>query len=339
MPDLPSLVGGRQNCLCHISNIGPKRSPHAPYAGYLLPWREGMTRRRVIVLTTDECEKSRGAGQAIAQALASRQMDTTIENVGSDLDLHLRRVQPLAAFVSLPEHSPWLSRTLGLLEFLRIPHTGSSNLTSSVCRDRVKTLRLLGAGGLPVPTHVVLHKDYLDDARIHLSSLNVPVEVCSAMADGESTVVTNPKSLQAAASVALAHGTRAVAYELPTSKRISAFALDQTFLGTVETEEKTSAMKAASLPPSLVSHVARMCRQAHQILDCSGLIEVNFLVSDLHPISVLGVVPNPNLHPQSKAVQAAAQNGTDFDQLVGDVAEQTFRNAQEEQKGAQRGVG
>ena len=297
-----------------------------------------MTRRRVTVLTKSDCLSAGEIGGAIAEALSSRHMEATVEPVGPDLDLHLRRVKPSIAFMALEEHSPWASRTLGLLELLGVPSTGSSNLTSSLCRDKSKTLRLLGAGGLPVPAHVVVHKDYIDDTPVHLSGLSCPIEVSSAIAGEQAIRVTRPESLASATHAALSNGPRAIAFEVPTARRLSGFVLDQTFLGAVETTPN-GRDQIAPLSPTLASHVARMSRQAHQTMDCMGLAEIEFLVSDLHPISVLGVLPNPSLAPKGRAALAASNAGISYKQLICDLTEQAFRipNSQKRQ-GTGRGV-
>ena len=282
-----------------------------------------MSRRQVVILTSGgKFQDATATG--IRAALAGRNIEVVHQNVGPSLDIFLRETRPTLCFLALDEHSPWVPRTLGILELLGIPYTGSGISTSSQCRDRLATLQLLGANGLPVPAFAVLHRDYADEAAAHFSGLSFPIEVCTATADGTSTQIDNQDDLPAVADDIFAYGDRVIAFELWDGKRVSAFTYDDSYLGAVE-KHTDGTKSAVDLSTAVLAHVSRMACKAHQVLACRGLAEVEFLLSDVFPLAALGVNPNPSLHPGGAAAMAADSAGVSHPDLINRIVDAGFR--------------
>ncbi|MEX2130984.1 MAG: D-alanine--D-alanine ligase [Pseudohongiellaceae bacterium] len=117
---------------------------------------------RVAVLyggTSAEREISLLSGQAVITGLRNAGMEVVPLDVGKDLVSQLLKVKPDRVFNVLHGRGGEDGVVQGLLEFLRIPYTGSGVLGSALSMDKVKSKLLWQGRGISTAEFVLLDSD------------------------------------------------------------------------------------------------------------------------------------------------------------------------------------
>lgn len=114
---------------------------------------------RVAVLyggTSAEREISLQSGKAVIRALSEEGVDVVPVDVRDNALQDILNAKADRAFIALHGAGGEDGKMQALLEFLRIPYTGSGVSASALCMDKVRTKQLLRGVGLSTPDYALL---------------------------------------------------------------------------------------------------------------------------------------------------------------------------------------
>lgn len=117
---------------------------------------------RVAVLyggTSAEREISLQSGEAVIRALQEEGVTVVPVEINSNPLQAILDAQADRAFIALHGAGGEDGKIQALLEFLKIPYTGSGVSASALCMDKVRTKQLLCGVGLPTPDYALLRED------------------------------------------------------------------------------------------------------------------------------------------------------------------------------------
>ena len=122
-----------------------------------------------------EREVSLMSGQGVLEALRTRGVDAHAFDPSRDDLSRLGREGFQRAFIALHGRYGEDGCIQGLLEWLRLPYTGSGVMTSSLALDKLTTKKLWAAAGLPTPEWVQVRS--AEEAEAALAQLGAPMIV------------------------------------------------------------------------------------------------------------------------------------------------------------------
>lgn len=191
----------------------------------------------------------------------------------------------------------------GMLEILGIPYVGSKVLASAMCMDKDVQKQLCAANGIPVPKHIAFSNHvYANSTKKTLQSieqaLSYPMFVKPANA-GSSVGVSKAndrKELKQGIALAFKHDAKVVVEQaVPNAREIECSVLgnetpEASVLGEVIPRNEFYDYEAkyitndselvipVDLPTNVTEKIRAMAIKAFQVMQCSGLARVDFLV-------------------------------------------------------------
>jgi D-alanine-D-alanine ligase len=292
-----------------------------------------MHGRRIGVLMgglSSEREQSLRTGESVHAALVERGYDAVKVFVDSDLDLALRAERIDIAFLALHGRYGEDGCVQGLLELFGIPYTGSSVLASALAMDKVKAKELFRLHNLPTPAYYVHVRGEGAPAEQH-GSFGFP-SVVKPRAEGSSLgvrKVAEIDGLEAAIDEALRFDDHVLVERFVDGAEIHVAVLGGRPLGALEVDRAGrlfdfAARHAAAMPmyapprlsPERLRGVLTMAMRAARALECSGLCEVDLVVSERGNEQVLEVDTQPSLAPHALVPKIAHACGWSFDDLA-----------------------
>jgi D-alanine-D-alanine ligase len=191
----------------------------------------------------------------------------------------------------------------GMLEMLGIPYVGSKVLASAMCMDKDIQKQLCAANNIPIVPHIAFTKNTFKNSTSKTlqsieQTLAYPLFVKPAKA-GSSVGVSkarNRQQLEEGITLAFEHDTKVVIEQaVPNAREIECSVLgnetpEASVLGEIiphhefyDYEAKYIASDSesiipADLPNSVSEEIRAMAIKAFQVMQCSGLARVDFLV-------------------------------------------------------------
>jgi D-alanine-D-alanine ligase len=289
------------------------------------------TGKRIGILMgglSSERELSLRTGEAVYAALAARGHDVVRVFVDRDLDLALRAERVDTAFVALHGRYGEDGCVQGLLELLGIPYTGSSLLASALAMDKLKAKELFRQHNLPTPPYYVYRRGDGAPGERH-GAFGFPA-VVKPRAQGSSLGVRRVESLdelEAALDEALRFDEHALVERYIDGRELHVVLLGGRLLGVIEVAAgpifDTPARlngACAVLPPRLAPErlrgVVAIAERAARALECSGLVEIDLLLSERGNEQLLEVDTHPSLLPHAPALRVAQAAGLDLGALA-----------------------
>jgi D-alanine-D-alanine ligase len=292
-----------------------------------------MRGRRIGVLMgglSSEREQSLHTGEAVHAALVERGYDAVKVFVDSDLDLALRAERVDVAFLALLGRYGEDGCVQGLLELFGIPYTGSSVLASALAMDKVKSKEIFRLHNLPTPAYYVHVRGEGSPGEQH-GSFGFP-SVVKPRAEGSSLGVRRVEDadeLEAAIEEALRFDDHVLVERFVDGAEVHVAVLDGRPLGAIEIDRAGrlydfAARHAGLLPlhapprlsPERLRGALTLALRAARALECSGLCEVDLVVSERGNEQVLEVDTQPSLAPHGLVPKIAHAGGLGFDELV-----------------------
>lgn len=298
--------------------------------------RHGVTNlrnKRIGVLMGgfgSEREVSLKSGSAVIDSLRASGYKTVAIDVGDDLIEWLREERVEAAFIAL--HGPVGEDGIvqGVLEFLRIPYTGSGVLGSAFAMDKRMAKRAFEAQGIPTAKWESLHRN----ATKTPLSIKPPLVVKPSRQGstvGISIINTDDHDkIEDALNLAFSLDEWVLVEEFIPGAEITVGVLDGEALGCVEirpeggfydyerkyTPGKTQYLAPAPIPESVASRVRAFAVTAYNALGCRGAARVDFRVTPEGEPRILEVNTIPGLTSTSLLPKSAGVVGMDFNKLV-----------------------
>jgi D-alanine-D-alanine ligase len=292
-----------------------------------------MRSRRIGVLMgglSSERDQSLRTGEAVHASLVERGYDAVKVFVDADLDLVLRAERVDLAFLALHGRYGEDGCVQGLLELFGIPYTGSSLLASALAMDKVKAKELFRLHNLPTPPYYVHVRGEGAPGEQH-GSFGFP-SVVKPRAEGSSLGVRlcrEPDDLESAVEEALRFDDHVLVERFVDGAEIHVAVLGGRPLGAVEVDRAGRLFDFAArhagampmyVPPRLSAERLRgaltLAIRAARALECSGLCEVDVVVSERGNEHLLEVDTQPSLGAHGLIPKIAHAAGWSFDDLV-----------------------
>jgi D-alanine-D-alanine ligase len=260
----------------------------------------------------------RGA-EAIREALSEQGFDAVLVDVQSGADpLALLRAANLdTAFLAASDTELGPGCLQGLLEFLGIPYTGSSVLSSALSEDRVKTKEMLRLHNIPALPYYEVKAEQLDSLESVHGLFGFPVAVRPRGRNDGARRANNLGELEAAVQVSLEHAGSVVVERVIAGDLYAVAILEGRVLGATPVSATETGMKLAA---SRMRGVLNIAEHAAEALDCRGAVTVELLVTEFQNEFVTAVDSRPLLEPNSVYARIAASAGYEFSSLCARLA-------------------
>lgn len=282
-------------------------------------------------------EVSIQTGEAVYQTLVDRGYKATRVFVDRDVDLVLRQSGVEAAFLALSGRYGEDGCIQGMLELMGIPYTGSGVTASALAMNKIKAKEILRLRNLPTPPYYVLHPADLENlVRVH-GSFGFPavVKPCSLGSSVGVDIVRNHHELLQACEEAFLFDGTVMVERFVVGMEIQVAVLNNRALGAIEVipdtdfysyKAKTSRGRCEVHLPARLSEVRyrgvlTQAVKAHQALGCSGMTQVDMVLSNEGNEYILELNTLPAFTPTSLAPKLAHAAGLEFGELVEEILE------------------
>ena len=287
---------------------------------------------------SSEREVSLDTGSAVLKALQNRGVDAHAWDPAE---------RSIAAFAAAGFDRVWIAlhgpggedgALQGLLQWLRIPYTGSGVMASAIAMDKVRSKHLFEAAGIPTPAYAVIMSR--DDAAIAAENLGFPL-IIKPSGQGSSVGMSKlfeRSELNAAVDEALRYGETALLETCITGDEVTVAILQGEALPSIRIEtprvfydyhakyqsDRTEYTCPGTDSDEAEAQYAELALAAFAELGCSGWGRVDFMTgSDGQPL-VLEINTGPGMTSHSLVPMAARQSGIDFDELCWRILETSF---------------
>lgn len=282
-----------------------------------------------------EREVSLMSGSAVLEALRRAGVDAhPFDPAERDL-FELKREGFDRAFIALHGRGGEDGTLQGVLEWLRIPYTGSGVLASALAMDKWRTKLLWQQLGLPTPGALRLTEEEFaagseEAARRVLEALALPVFV-KPVHEGSSmgaTRVEREEELTSALEAARRFDGEVLVERFVAGREITIGFLGEQTLPAIEIvapqgrydyhnkyfSDETRYLCPAPLPEPLASRLAELTMRAARALGCRGWGRIDLLLEDDAPY-LLEMNTAPGMTAHSLVPLAARVSGIEFDAL------------------------
>ncbi len=295
---------------------------------------------RVAVLlggNSAEREISLLSGNAVLKALQNQGVDVVAIDVDKNLITQLRDLKIERVFNILHGRGGEDGKLQGLLEFMRLPYTGSGVLASALAMDKIKTKLLWRALGISTPPFEFLHEGsdwqkIIDDmhevvvkpvregSSIGMSIAGSAKQLLEAFQKAnafDSEVMAEKRIKGAEFTVAILADTALPAIELRTHHVF--YDYDAKYIA-----NDTQYICPTSLTMAKEQELLDVCKRAFDAVGCAGWGRVD-VMQDLNGVFwLLEVNTVPGMTDHSLMPMAAAQVGLNFEQLVMTILQTTL---------------
>jgi len=296
-----------------------------------------MNSRRVGVVmggASAEREVSLNSGQAVARALAAAGHDVVpvVLGTGSDALDTLARAGLDVAFLALHGRFGEDGCIQGVLEWLRIPYTGSSVTASALAMDKLKSKELFRLHNVPTPPYYTFDaKSGTADLEETHGSFGFPV-IVKPRREGSSLGMSradNIAELARAVENAKRYDSAILVERYIAGREVQVGILGDRVLGAIEVVPRhglydyeakyTPGMTDYHLPARLGAAryrgVLNLAERAATALETDGAVRVDLIVTEGQNEYTLEVNTLPGMTPTSLLPKIAAAAGFDFTSL------------------------
>ena len=277
-----------------------------------------------------ERDVSLKSGAAVLKALRSCGVDVTAIDCQSDLVGQLARGNYDRAFIALHGQGGEDGTVQGLLEWLKIPYTGSGVMASALGMDKVRCKQLWRGIGLPTAQFARL--DACTDWAATLQLLGGAAMVKPAR-EGSSIGMARVRSaveLEAAWRLAARYDAEVLAEQLLEGAEYTVSIVGRRVLPAIHIEvagdfydytakylsDQTQYHCPAAVTVQLAGQLSDLALAAFDAVGCSGWGRVDFMCDSTGAPQLLEVNTVPGMTDHSLVPMAAAAVGMSFEELV-----------------------
>lgn len=295
---------------------------------------------RVAVLyggESAEREVSLNSGKAVCEALVSRGVDAFLIDVDSQVVTRLQNEKIDRVFIALHGAAGEDGRIQALLEFLKLPYTGSGVQASSLAMDKWKSKQIFTAANIATPEYRILTEDNLEEvvAQIGERLMIKPAHEGSSIGMSK---VTNRDQLAAAYQEAAKFDSSVFAEQLVETAEYTVAVLGDDALEPIKLEtdhqfydydakyiaNDTRYLCPCGLADVKVKELKALALDAFNGLGCDGWGRVDFMADDNGNFYTLEVNTVPGMTDHSLVPMAAKAEGMSFSDLVVKILAQTL---------------
>jgi D-alanine-D-alanine ligase len=283
---------------------------------------------------------SLASGQAVARALAAAGHDVVPVVLGSGADAleALSHARIDVAFLALHGRFGEDGCIQGVLEWLRIPYTGSSVAASALAMDKLKAKELFRLHNVPTPPYYSLEAGHgaADLEETH-GSFGFPV-IVKPRREGSSLGVSRAgdlPELALAVERARSYDSSVLVERQIVGREVHVGILGDRVLGAIEVVPRhgiydyackyTAGMTEYHLPARLGTAryrgILKLAERAALALEVDGAVRVDLIVTEGQNEYTLEINTLPGLTPTSLLPKIAAAAGFDFSSLCEAILE------------------
>lgn len=283
-----------------------------------------------------EQEVSRRTGKAVQQALQEQGYAAQLLEAGWDLAAQLQQQHISRVFVALHGRYGEDGRVQGLLEWLRIPYTGSGVMASAVAMDKALTKYVLQARQLRTPEYGVCATPA--DVKEVVARLGYPLVVKPAR-EGSTigiSIVHQEAQLQEALTAGWRYDRRLVLERYIAGREMTVSVLNGQALPVIEivpqsgfydyeakyTPGHSEYYLPAPIDQKSYTQLQSMAQEAYVSLDCAGAVRVDFILDQAGTAFCLEVNTIPGMTETSLLPKAAAATDISFQQLTAQLLQE-----------------
>ncbi|MEC5317403.1 D-alanine--D-alanine ligase [Brenneria populi subsp. brevivirga] len=298
-----------------------------------------MTEKVAVLLggTSAEREVSLLSGQAVLAGLQEAGINAHAIDTREFPVTHLKDEGFTKIFIALHGRGGEDGTLQGLLEFLRLPYTGSGVMASALTMDKLRTKLVWQALGLPVSPFVALNRQTFsaidaDELAGKFAHLGMPL-IVKPSREGSSvgmSKVNQIGELRAALETAFRHDDEVLVEKYLSGPEYTVAILGDEVLPSIRIQaagtfydyeakylsDETQYFCPSGLSPEKEQALAELSMAAYRALDCSGWGRVDLMMDSDGAPYLLEVNTSPGMTSHSLVPMAARQRGLTFSQLV-----------------------
>lgn len=277
-----------------------------------------------------EREVSLQSGQAVLDALIRSEVDAYSFDPAEQVLEDLLRQGFDRAFIALHGRFGEDGTIQGVLEWMRLPYTGSGVMSSALAMDKWRTKLLWQAVGIPSPRYVLLHADSNFEEVSELLGLPLIVKPAREGSTIGLSKVTHKNDLLPAYELAARYDALVLAEEFIVGKELTVAILGETPLPIVRIEitgelydyqakyvsNDTRYFCPSGLSDELELEIQVQALQAYKVLGCHGWGRVDLILTQTGQFYFLEVNTSPGMTSHSLVPMAAKTAGISFEDLV-----------------------
>lgn len=277
-----------------------------------------------------EREVSLQSGQAVLDALIRSEVDAYSFDPAEQALEDLLRQGFDRAFIALHGRFGEDGTIQGVLEWMRLPYTGSGVMSSALAMDKWRTKLLWQAVGIPSPRYVLLHSDSNFEEVSELLGLPLIVKPAREGSTIGLSKVTHKNDLLPAYELAAQYDALVLAEEFIVGKELTVAILGETPLPIVRIEitgelydyqakyvsNDTRYFCPSGLSDELELEIQAQALQAYKVLGCYGWGRVDLILTQTGQFYFLEVNTSPGMTGHSLVPMAAKTAGISFEDLV-----------------------
>lgn len=277
-----------------------------------------------------EREVSLQSGQAVLDALIRSEVDAYSFDPAEQALEDLLRQGFDRAFIALHGRFGEDGTIQGVLEWMRLPYTGSGVMSSALAMDKWRTKLLWQAVGIPSPRYVLLHSDSNFEEVSELLGLPLIVKPAREGSTIGLSKVTHKNDLLPAYELAAQYDALVLAEEFIVGKELTVAILGETPLPIVRIEitgelydyqakyvsNDTRYFCPSGLSDELELEIQAQALQAYKVLGCHGWGRVDLILTQTGQFYFLEVNTSPGMTGHSLVPMAAKTAGISFEDLV-----------------------
>lgn len=288
---------------------------------------ENLKKKKIGVLmggASSEREISLKSGKAVLNSLIRQEYDAVGIDVKEDFLDILKKESIDIAFVAL--HGKWGEdgTIQGLLEFLRIPYTGSGVLGSGLAMDKAIMKLILSGADIPTPPYKIYRIG--DNIKFPLPFVIKPANEGSTIGI---SIVEKKKQIKDAIQNAFKYDRKVICEKYIKGQEITVGIIDDMMLPIVEVRPKkgfydfeskyTAGMTEYIVPAQIRKNIEKkayeIARKIYDLFELSGCVRIDMLVEDNTP-NVIDINTSPGMTETSLVPKAWGHLGKTFDELI-----------------------
>ncbi len=225
----------------------------------------------------------------------------------------------------------------GLLEYFKIPYTGSGVMGSALAYDKLKSKEILKFHEIPTAEYEVFYKNQRTNRSLDLPVVVKPTNQGSSLGI---TIVKTESQWESALETAFAYSEEAIVEKFIEGKLLAIGMNEMTPMPIVHIRPKsgfydyeakyTSGKTEYICPADLDENEAYLCRQTakqvFQVLRGRGFPRVDLILDGAGIPQVLEMNTIPGMTPTSLLPMAAQKMGLEFDGLVIEILKTAQRD-------------
>ncbi len=293
---------------------------------------------RVVVLCggdSPERQVSLKSGNRIFTALQDRGVDVVMVDAANDLVDQLQTIKPDRVFLALHGASGEDGTVQGLLEFLKIPYTGSGVKGSAIAMDKCRSKLIWQRIGLPTPDFKLI------DASTNLDEIELPVPCFVKPNSDGSSIATFPvysrDELKPAITKVLEHADKVLVEQLIKGPEFTVSILNGRPLPGIRLEtdntfydyeakylsDSTRYLLPCGLTEEKEAELQALALRAFDSIGCTGWGRVDVMQDEQGNFWLLEVNTIPGMTDHSLVPMAAKAVGYEFADLVLELLQAT----------------